>query len=88
MREETGYAAQRVRKLGAVAPNPAIQSNTCHCFVAEGVTEVAAPEPDAGECIEVVRRPLAAIPELVRQGAIDHALVVVAFGLLGVLRAE
>lgn len=84
--EETGYRAETVRLLGTVLPNPALQSNRLHCFVAEGVQPVDAPRLDAFERIEVVMRPLAAMPELIRTGAVDHALVVAAFGLLGLQR--
>lgn len=32
--EETGYEAGEIVRLGWVHPNPAIQSNRCHAFVA------------------------------------------------------
>lgn len=83
--EETGYAPAAVRSIGRVAPNPAIQSNACHTFVAEQVERVASPQPDPHERIEVVSRPLDEIPALIRSGEISHSLVVAAFGLLGVL---
>ncbi len=85
LREETGYAARRMEKLGSVWPNPAIQNNACHFFLAEGAHQVADPAPDPGERIEVLLRPLAEIPALIRGGEIRHALVVAAFGLAGVL---
>jgi 8-oxo-dGTP pyrophosphatase MutT (NUDIX family) len=85
LREETGYAARRMRRLGWVWPNPAIQNNACHFFLAEGAHRVGDPTPDPGERIEVVTRPLAEIPALIQAGEIRHALVVAAFGLAGVL---
>ncbi len=85
LREETGYGASRVRLLASVAPNPAIQSNRCHCFVAEGVTFDTEPALDPLERIEVLLRPLSEIPRLIREGEIDHSLVVVSFALLGVM---
>jgi ADP-ribose diphosphatase len=54
-------------------------SNRCHSFIARGCRPVAAPSLDGGEDIEVVRVPLVEIPTLVANGAITHALVVVAF---------
>lgn len=85
LREETGYAPARVRELGMVTPNPAIQSNLCHTFLAEAVEPVGPPQPDPHERIEVCRVPLADIPVLIRSGSISHSLVVAAFGLMGVL---
>lgn len=85
LREETGYLAPSVRSLGSVSPNPAIQSNTHHCFLAEGVELAGRPSPDPWERIEVLTRPLEEIPGLIRRGEIVHSLVVVSFGLLGIL---
>jgi len=77
--EETGYGGGAWTLLGAVAPNPAVQSNRCSTFLAEGVTRVGAQRPDAGEDILVELHPQAALPELVRGGEIQHALVLAAF---------
>jgi len=86
LREETGYAAERIVRLGSVWPNPAIQSNVCTSFLAIGAHRVGPPQPDPFEAIEVETRPLAEIPRLVEEGAIRHSLVVMAFGFLGILR--
>ena len=85
LREETGFSPRRLRPVGVVSPNPAIQSNACHTFVAEDAQRVGEPRPDPYERIEVVSRPLADIPALIRGGEIRHSLVVAAFGLMGVL---
>jgi 8-oxo-dGTP pyrophosphatase MutT (NUDIX family) len=77
--EETGYRADRVDPIGVIAPNPAMQTNRCHSFVARGVVRVGEPELDGGEDIEVVAVPLVEIPVRVARGEICHALVVVAF---------
>jgi 8-oxo-dGTP pyrophosphatase MutT (NUDIX family) len=77
--EETGYAAALVEPTGVIAPNPALQSNRCHSFLARGVRRVGPPSLDAGEDIEVVTVPLVEIPARVASGEITHALVVVAF---------
>jgi 8-oxo-dGTP pyrophosphatase MutT (NUDIX family) len=39
--EETGYAGDPPVHLGTVAPNPAIQNNRCHTFLATNVRPVA-----------------------------------------------
>jgi len=79
LREETGYAGGELIDLGFVHPNPAIQNNRCHTFLAEGVTRAGGQEMDEKEDIEVLLVPLADIPRLIREGRISHALVIVAF---------
>ncbi|MFH1036337.1 MAG: NUDIX hydrolase [Pseudomonadota bacterium] len=73
--EETGYAAPRLLRLGQVNPNPALFSNICHSYLALEARPQAPPRPDDDERIEVLTRPVADLPELVRQGVIDHSLV-------------
>mgnify|MGYP006266928379 CR=1 FL=1 len=86
LREETGYVPGRVTPLGWVWPNPAIQNNRCFFCLAEDVVPDGDPEPDEYERIEVVTRPLDEIPGMVERGEIGHALVVLAFGLAGILK--
>lgn len=76
--EETGYRAARVEPLGSVNPNPALFGNRLHAFVASGARRIAPIRNDAREetLVEVV--PRSALPQLVRQGRIDHALVLAA----------
>ncbi len=45
--EETGYVPARVKSLGFVSPNPAIQGNRSHTFLAEGCRLAAEPQPDS-----------------------------------------
>ena len=84
--EETGFAAKRWRRLGVVHPNPAILSNACTTYLAEGARRVADPTPDAGEDLTVELVSLRALPGLVRSGAIRHSLVVAAFHFLSLAR--
>jgi 8-oxo-dGTP pyrophosphatase MutT (NUDIX family) len=79
MVEESGYDSERVEPIGVIHPNPAIQSNRCHSFVAFDVEHRHVPTFDTTEETEVVLVPLARIPDLMRSGEITHALVVVAF---------
>jgi ADP-ribose pyrophosphatase len=81
--EETGYTAKRWRLLGKVAPNPAIQNNYLYCYLAEGAELTAPRHLDGSEVIEVELVPLAQVRAMMRDGTIDHALVITAFGLLG-----
>lgn len=76
MREETGYEAERLVPLGVVHPNPAIQANRCHTFLAENARLVGDLRPDETEDIRVVLHPRFEVPRLLREGRITHALVV------------
>lgn len=77
--EETGYEAAEMIPLGSVHPNPAIQSNQCYTFLAKDVVHTAKQNLDEKEDIEVLQRTLNDIPRLIKEGAITHALVLVAF---------
>lgn len=77
--EETGYTAGDVLPLGWVHPNPAILNNRCYTFLARDAVFSGARHQDDREDIEVLLRPLATIPRLIREGDISHSLVVVAF---------
>ena len=82
MREETGYDSLRVEPLGVAHPNPAIQGNRCHMFVAHDCTLQGDTQFDTTEETEVLLAPLTAVPELTRTGKISHALVLCAFHYL------
>ena len=73
--EETGYAAGRLRPLGSVNPNPAIFGNRCFTYLASGCRRVAEPELDRGEDLEVIVADRALVDAWIRDGSIDHALV-------------
>ena len=77
--EETGYLAGKVERLGAISPNPAIQDNLCHSYLATELSARGKPRMDSTEDIEVVEVPLSRVPALIRDGEISHSLVVVAF---------
>ena len=79
LREETGYVARHWKRLGVVDPNPAIQTNSCWTFLAEGARLAGAADPDPGEELEVVLVPEKSLESLARRGVIRHALVIVAF---------
>ena len=77
--EESGYVAERWTSIGVVEPNPAIQGNRCHTFLAEGARRVADPDPQGTEEFEVFLRPAAEAHAMVGDGTITHSLVVCAF---------
>ena len=77
--EETGFEAAAIHNLGALYPNPAIQSNLLHVLFAEGCRQTAEPQPDDGEDLSVRLVDEAEIPVLIENRRIDHALVVAAW---------
>ncbi len=79
LKKETGYACQSLVPLGAVYPNPAIQNNLCYSFLARDVYRVGEQRQDEEEDIEVILKPLEEVPKLIRDGEINHALVIAAF---------
>jgi 8-oxo-dGTP pyrophosphatase MutT (NUDIX family) len=84
--EETGYAGGEATIIGSVSANPAIQNNRCHFGLVRNARLVADQQPDEHEQIGVRLVDRAALPELVRDGVIDHSLIVAAlyqFALLG-----
>jgi len=58
LREETGYEARRVRRLGELLPNPALNTASFHVYLAEGCRLTGKTEFDPLERIEVCLRPL------------------------------
>lgn len=80
--EETGHRARRLVRLGVVEPNPAIQTNRCHLFLALDVRPAGAAAPDPEEFLALRSVPLRRIPDLLARGRIRHALVVAAFAHL------
>lgn len=78
--EETGYAATEVIYLGKTRPNPAIQNNWIHTFLAPHVSfQGRLEELDSTEHTAVHLVPLDAISHLISEGIITHSLVVVGF---------
>lgn len=86
--EETGYTAATWRHVGTVEPNPAIHGNRLHTWLALDAARTAAPAPDDGEVLDVLTAPLAEVTAMLRDGRIDHALVMVAFAHLALAAHE
>lgn len=79
MLEETGYLAPGTISLGKARPNPAIQQNWIHTFLAPDASYQHAPQFDGTEHTVVRLVPLSQVPALINDGTINHALVIVAF---------
>jgi 8-oxo-dGTP pyrophosphatase MutT (NUDIX family) len=77
--EETGYATTDVVFLGKTRPNPAIQNNWIHTFLARGAEHRQQPSCEGTEQTRVRLVPLERIPTLIAEGKITHSLVIVGF---------
>jgi len=86
LREESGYAGRTAELIGSVHPNPAFMTNRAYTVLVRDVEWVGDLQQDDGEDIAVRLVPLAQIPELIRTGAITHAIVIAAFYLFEVTR--
>jgi ADP-ribose diphosphatase len=80
--EETGYSAPVWRLLGTVSPNPALFDNRLHSYLALDAVPTSAPRFDGNEVIALETVPLSDVRTLLREGKIEHALVVAAFAHL------
>jgi ADP-ribose diphosphatase len=78
LREETGYAGDRVEALGMVHPNPAMQDNRCWFFLIRGARRVGDLECDENESVEPVEMSRAEVEAALESGEITHALAVIA----------
>ncbi|MFN7138480.1 MAG: NUDIX hydrolase [Limisphaerales bacterium] len=80
LREETGYEGdnEKARIIGEILPNPAIMSNICFTVLVENCICKHPVAFDGTEDLVTRLFPIASIPDLVREGKIQHSLVVVA----------
>jgi 8-oxo-dGTP pyrophosphatase MutT (NUDIX family) len=86
LREETGFGGGTLVSLGKVFPNPVLQNNRLHMFLALGVEKQGEPEFDPQEHCELVVVSRDEVEWLIEEGEISHALVLLslarAFALL------
>jgi len=75
LREETGFVAARWTSLGSCYPNPALQENRLHTFVAHDCRRAAEPQLDPGEDVRVELVAAASLRASVAAGEITHGLV-------------
>ncbi len=79
LEEETGYVAEKYYRIGSVYPNPAFITNKCYYVVAEDVVLQGKINFDPSEYIETLLVPMHEIPEMIKNGAITHAITLNAF---------
>jgi len=76
--EETGYRAARLEAIGSVNPNPALFGNRLFAFAAHGCERVAEVANEGTEETVVELVAPRALRRLLREGRIDHGLVMAA----------
>ena len=74
--EETGYVPDDIRLLGVHAPNPAMQNNRMHTYIAFGCKKLEEPDLDPFEDVRTVLLPVNEVIEKVLSGEINHSIVV------------
>ncbi len=78
LREETGHTSVQWEDLGPVEPNPAIQDNLCHHWLALNCRKTHELSLDQGEDIVVTHQEPSRIRDLIVSGEIRHSLVITA----------
>ncbi|OUW18731.1 MAG: hypothetical protein CBD18_02170 [Opitutales bacterium TMED158] len=86
--EETGYRAGRLESLGSLNPNPALFANRVHMQVALDCVREQEIQNTSTEHTMVELLPLAELPGVLREGGIDHALVIAALYAFDLWRRE
>jgi len=82
LREETGHVSDQWVALGSCAPNPAVQDNRCHFFLALECRPEGPLALDPSEEIRVWAVPWPEWKAMLAEGRVDHALVLAAFARL------
>ena len=76
--EETGYTPGKIVEIGKSFPNPAIQNNTIHHFLALDCEKTTESAFDDHESISTHLLPLSKLDSLVHNGDIAHSLAITA----------
>ena len=81
--EETGYLSDNIVKIGQSRPNPAIQNNCMHHFLATNCKLSGETNFDEHESIVTRLAPVEQVSNLIKSGKITHSLVIAAFYFAG-----
>lgn len=79
--EETGYSAKEWIYCGFQYPNPALQTNRLHTYIALDCAKTAEPELDPFEDLQTELMEVGQVFELLRKGEIKHSLIASSLGL-------
>lgn len=75
LEEETGFRAGKLRCLGVCNPNPALFSNSFHCYLAQDLICAGGQKLDADELLRCERRPIRRVLAEFGSGEFSHALM-------------
>jgi 8-oxo-dGTP pyrophosphatase MutT (NUDIX family) len=78
LREETGYTSEKWKRLGVTRPNPALQTNFIHHYLAEECVRSDETEQDENESIATRLMPVDEVLAKALSGDIDHSLALAA----------
>ncbi|MDQ2873062.1 MAG: NUDIX hydrolase [Candidatus Eremiobacteraeota bacterium] len=88
--EETGYAAQSMKRLASFVTEPTNSNSLAHLFLARDAKKVSGQQLDVTEAIDIELVPLRELQAHVRSGAIDSmphvASIYTVLDVLGALR--
>ncbi len=76
--EETGFSGVEASVIGRMCPNPAIQRNTCYTVLVRNCERTAGQRLDPGEDIEPVLVPAGQVDRMIREGKINHGVILAA----------
>ena len=79
LREETGYEAGEIHLLKKLSVNPAILNNYIYLFYAPHCKKIHEQNLDSAEDIEVLTFTRDEIADMIRNGTINHSIIVTAF---------
>ena len=79
LQEETGHVSENWVSLGSCTPNPAVQNNRCHFFLAMDCRSTGPLKLDPAEELRVWAMPWQEWLAMLRTGEVHHALVLAAF---------
>lgn len=79
--EETGYSSAEWESCGFHCPNPALQNNRLHTFIAWNCEYIRPPKLDPFEDLSVRLLPIAKVFDLLDSGEIQHSLIATSLNL-------
>lgn len=86
--EETGFTSEKWVRIGVSDPNPALQQNTMHHFLALDAVKTSEVGFDEHESVVATLVPEADIGKLIASGEIRHSLVIAAFYFHGLIETN
>ena len=81
MLEETGFKSSKVEKIGSHFPNPALQSNQMHTFVAWDSIDTQAQNLDEFEDLELYFCSFEKLKKHLVEGDIDHSIMIASLSM-------